>query len=110
VARDLSARALVAFTQTGATARCLASHRPSMPLLAFTTEPSVRSQLSLTWGVETFLVPAVETTDAMVTQVNRALLDLERAAPGEVVVIVAGTPPGTAGATNSLRVHHLGGR
>ena len=110
VARDLSARALVAFTHTGATARCLASHRPSMPLLAFTTEPAVRSQLALSWGVETYLVPAVETTDAMITQVDRALLELGRAAPGEAVVIVAGTPPGSAGATNTLRVHHVGGR
>ena len=108
VARDLHARALVAFTQTGSTARCLASHRQPIPLLAFTTEPVVRSQLTLTWGVETFIVPAVSHTDGMIVQVDRALLELGRGEPGDVVVIVAGTPPGTPGSTNTLRVHRLG--
>jgi pyruvate kinase len=109
VARDLHALALVAFTQTGSTARCLASHRQPIPLLAFTTEPVVRSQLALTWGVETFIVPRVDHTDGMIAQVDRGLLELGRGRPGDVVVIVAGTPPGTAGSTNTLRVHRLGG-
>ena len=109
VARDLQARALVAFTQTGSTARCLASHRQPIPILAFTTEPAVRSQLALTWGVETFIVPAVSHTDAMIAQVDRAMLELGRGSPGDVVIIVAGTPPGTPGSTNTLRVHRLGG-
>ena len=108
VARDLDARALVAFTQTGGTARRLASHREPIPLLAFTTEPAVRSQLTLTWGVETFVVPAVGHTDEMIAQVDRALLELGRAWPGELVVVVAGTPPGVPGSTNTLRVHRLG--
>ena len=108
VARDLHARALVAFTQTGSTARCLASHRQPIPLLAFTTEPVVRSQLTLSWGVETFIVPAVDHTDGMIAQVDRALLELGRGRPGDLVVIVAGTPPGTPGSTNMLRVHRLG--
>jgi hypothetical protein len=57
VARAVEASSLVAFTQSGMTARLLAHHRPSPPLLAFTPVPEVRSQLALTWGVETFLVP-----------------------------------------------------
>ena len=108
LAEDVGARALVAFTHTGATARRLASHRPSTPLLAFTTEPAVRSQLALTWGVETFVVPSVSHTDEMVAQVDRAMLDLGRAARGEAVVIVAGTPPGVSGTTNTIRLHRLG--
>jgi pyruvate kinase len=108
VARDLDARALVAFTQTGSTARRLASHRQPTPLLAFTTEPAVRSQLTLTWGVETFVVPAVDHTDAMIAQVDKALLSLGRGAPGDIAVVVAGTPPGRPGSTNTLRVHRLG--
>jgi len=108
VARDLGARVLVAFTQSGATARWLAAHRCSIPVLAFTTEASVRSRLALVWGVETFVVDPVDHTDAMVAQVDRAMLELGRGAPGEVVVIVAGTPLGTPGSTNTLRVHRLG--
>ena len=108
VARDLDARALVAFTQSGSTARCLAAHRAGIPLLAFTPEPRVRSQLALVWGVETFVVPGAPHTDAMIAQVDQALLALGRAARGDVVVIVAGSPPGTSGSTNMLRVHRVG--
>ena len=57
---------------------------------------------------ETFVVDPVDHTDAMVAQVDRAMLELGRGAPGDVVVIVAGTPPGTPGSTNTLRVHRLG--
>jgi len=107
-ARDLGARALVAFTRTGSTVRLLASHREPVPLYAFTPEPCVRSQLSVVWGAETFVVPEVHTTDEMVAAVDRAMLELGRGEPGELVVLVAGTPPGVAGSTNALRVHRLG--
>ena len=108
VASDVKARALVAFTQTGSTARRVARHRPDIPLLAFTTQPAVRSQLALTWGVETFIVPRADHTDVMISQVDRAMLDLKRGEPGDRVVIVAGTPIGASGTTNTLRVHVLG--
>lgn len=104
----LGATALVAFTQTGDTVRRLAKHRPSIPLLAFTPEPSVRSQLSLTWGVETFITATVHHTDEMVRQVDAAMLEQGRGRPGDLVVIVAGTPPSTPGATNLIRAHRLG--
>jgi pyruvate kinase len=99
----------VAFTETGATARHLAVHRHGIPLLAFTTRPEVRSQLALLWGTETFVVPHMEHTDDMVSTADKALLDLGRGKLGDFVIIVAGTPPGTAGSTNTLRVHKLGG-
>ncbi len=107
-ARDLGARALVAFTRTGSTVRQLASHREPVPLYAFTSEPCVRGQLSVVWGAETFVVPEVRTTDEMVAAVDRAMLELGHGAAGELVVLVAGTPPGVAGSTNALRVHRLG--
>jgi pyruvate kinase len=108
VGEAIGARALVAFTVTGSAARRLASHRCAIPLLAFTPEPAVRSQLSLTWGVETFVVPMADLTDEMVAQVDRALLELGRGSVGDQVVIVAGSPPGRAGTTNMMRVHQLG--
>ena len=109
IAEDLHAVALVAFTETGATARHVAVHRDHIPLLAFTSRPEVRSWLALLWGCETFVVPKVHHTDEMVAMADKALLDLGRGRPGDFVVIVAGTPPGTAGSTNTLRVHRLGG-
>jgi len=104
----VGASALVAFTQSGDTARRLAEHRSPIPLLAFTPEPAVRSQLALVWGVETFLVPTVEHTDEMVRQVDHAMLSLGRMQVGELVTIVAGSPPSKSGSTNAMRVWRLG--
>ncbi|HWG60630.1 MAG TPA: pyruvate kinase [Streptosporangiaceae bacterium] len=104
----VGAKALVAFTMTGETARRLARYRPPVPLLAFTPQQSTRSQLSLTWGVETFIVPPVRHTDEMVRQVEEALLAIGRCDKGDTVVIVAGSPPGTPGRTNAVRVHRIG--
>ncbi len=108
VAERLGAKFLVAFTQSGDTARRLARYRSRVPLLAFTPEEIVRHQLALTWGVETFLVPTVSHTDEMVKQVDRALLAVGRCRRGDSVVIVAGSPPGLPGGTNALRVHRIG--
>jgi pyruvate kinase len=104
----VGAKALVAFTMTGETARRLARYRSPIPLLAFTPQPSTRSQLALTWGVETFIVPPARHTDDMVRQVEEALLQIGRCDKGDKVVIVAGSPPGTPGRTNALRVHTIG--
>jgi pyruvate kinase len=108
IGERLSARALVAFTQSGDTVRRLARLHTRLPLLAFTPMPEVRSQLAMTWGVETFLVDFAESTDAMVRQVDQAMLSIDRFQPGDLVVIVAGSPPGTVGSTNLIRVHRLG--
>ena len=104
----VGAKALVAFTMTGETARRLARYRSPVPLLAFTTEAATRSQLALTWGVETFIVPTVRHTDDMVHEVDAALVNLGRCAIGDKIVIVAGSPPGSPGRTNALRVHRIG--
>jgi pyruvate kinase len=104
----VGARALVAFTTTGQTVRRLARYRSPIPLLAFTSEPAVRRQLALTWGVQTFIVPRVRHTDDMVRQVEQALLETGQCADGDVIVIVAGSPPGIPGRTNALRVHRVG--
>ncbi len=108
VGAAVGAKALVAFTITGETARRLARYRSPIPLLAFTPQPSTRSQLALSWGVETFIVPPARHTDAMVRQVEEALLHIGRCDKGDMVVIVAGSPPGTPGRTNALRVHRIG--
>jgi pyruvate kinase len=107
-ARAIGAKALVAFSQTGDTVRRLARMHCELPLLAFTPVEAVRNQLALSWGVETFLVPFVAHTDEMFAQVDQALLGLSRAQPGDHVVIVAGSPPGVPGSSNTLRVHQLG--
>ncbi|MFE3289339.1 pyruvate kinase [Rhodococcus sp. NPDC059234] len=108
IGERLDAKALVAFTQSGDTVRRLARLHTHLPLLAFTPLPEVRSQLTLTWGTETFLVSPVSTTDQMIGQVDTALLGLGRYNKGDQVVIVAGSPPGTVGSTNLIHVHRIG--
>jgi len=108
VADRVGAKYLVAFTQSGDSARRLSRYRGSIPTLAFTPTPVVRSQLALSWGVETFLGEPVEHTDEMVRQVDEALLRAKRVEEGDLVVIIAGSPPGIPGSTNALRIHRMG--
>ena len=108
VAEAIEAHFMVAFTQSGSSARKMARYRSGVPVIAFTPDPVVRDQLALTWGVETFHVPFVKHTDEMVLQVDKALLELERLEEGQPVVIVAGSPPGIPGSTNALRIHNIG--
>ena len=86
----------------------MARYRGPIQVLAFTPEAIVRSQLSMTWGIETFLTSFVEHTDEMVRQVDEQLLKIGRVKEGDLVVIIAGSPPGIPGSTNALRIHRMG--
>ena len=108
IGEALDVAALAAFTATGSNARRLASLHTRLPILAFTNDPRVRSRLALSWGVETFIVPTVSHTDDMVAQVDFSLLSIGRLKEGDKVVVVAGSPPNTAGSTNLVRVHEVG--
>src|SRR5581483_2615165 len=87
IGERLDAKALVAFTQSGDTVRRLARLHTPLPLLAFTDQQEVRSQLALTWGTETFIVPHMQSTDGMIRQVDKSLLELGRYKRGDLVVI-----------------------
>jgi len=108
IADAIGAKALVAFTQTGDTVRRMSRLQSELPLIACTPDPKVRSQLALSWGVQTVEVPSVRHTDDMFRSVDGALLTVGAAEPGDWVVIVAGTPAHTPGSTNTLRVHQIG--
>lgn len=108
VGKSINAKYLVAFTETGRSVRLMARHRSATPILAFTTEESVQRQLSLIWGCQIFLAETVKHTDEMVSQVDRYLTDNKLAKYGELVVVVAGVPPGVPGTTNGMRVHKVG--
>ncbi|MDO9497412.1 MAG: pyruvate kinase [Nocardioides sp.] len=108
VAERVGAKYVVAFTQSGDSARRMSRLRGPIPVLAFTPEARVRSQLSLSWGVETFKTSPVDHTDEMVRQVDEQLLQIGRVEEGDLVVIIAGAPPGIPGSTNALRIHRMG--
>ncbi len=108
IAERLNARAIVTFTTSGDTARRVARLHPELPLLVFTPVQQVRSQLALTWGAETFLCPSVGSTDEMIKVMDESLLAMDNYHEGDTMVVVAGTPPGVAGTTNTIHVHQLG--
>jgi pyruvate kinase len=108
VAEFVGAKYLCVFTESGDSVRRMVRLRSSIPVLAFTPEPGIRSRLALSWGVETFLVPRVTTTDELMHQVDDVLLGIDRCTRGEKVVVIAGSPPGIPGSTNDMRVHIMG--
>jgi pyruvate kinase len=108
IGATVHAKYLIAFTQSGESARRIARFRSPIALLALTPEEHVYNQLALSWGVEPLITPTVSHTDEMVKQVDSLLLESGRGTKGETVVIVAGAPPGIPGSTNAVRVHIIG--
>ena len=108
VGRVIGAKVLATFTKTGDSARRMSRLRSNIPIVAFTPDETTYHQLALSWGVETFITPLVETTDQMVKQVDAILLEKNRVSKGEFIMIVAGSPPGIPGSTNAMRVHCIG--
>jgi pyruvate kinase len=104
----VGAKYLVTFTQSGDSARRTARLRSPIPILAFTPEVGTYNRMALDWGVEPELTAMVKHTDEMVKQVDTFLLKSKRCIEGELVVIVAGSPPGIPGSTNAMRVHRVG--
>jgi pyruvate kinase len=108
IAELLGCKYVCVFTESGDSFRRVSRLRSSVPLLAFTPSETNRNRLALSWGAKSFLVSPVKHTDQMMFQVDELLLANDLAKVGEEVVIVAGTPPGIPGSTNSLRVHRVG--
>jgi pyruvate kinase len=108
VATDLGARAIVAFSESGATARFVSRFRPRVPILGLTPNEATRRRMALYWGVEAAspLDRGVELA-AMIAQGDQRICDEGMATPGDLVVVVAGTPGGR-GATNRVLVHRVG--
>ncbi|MFE9608763.1 pyruvate kinase [Streptomyces sp. NPDC006012] len=109
IADFLGGKGLIAFTQSGDTARRLCRYRAVQPIIAFTPDESTRNQLTLSWGVDSHVVPIVDSTDEMVDLVDQEVAKLGRFDTGDTFIITAGSPPGVPGTTNMVRVHHLGG-
>jgi len=108
IAELLGSKYVCVFTESGDSLRRVSRLRSNVPTLAFTPSETVRNRLALVWGAQTYLVSPVKHTDEMMFQVDEILLAEGKARQGEEVVVVAGTPPGIVGSTNSLRVHRVG--
>jgi pyruvate kinase len=109
-ARLLHAKAIVAFTQSGFTARLISQDRPDVPIVALTPFPEVQRRLGLFWGVSSRLVHKVETTDEMIEEVESTLLADGTVRNNDVLIIISGAPMWVTGTTNLLKFHRVGDR
>jgi pyruvate kinase len=103
------AKFIVAFTLSGYTARLLSKVRPHAPVLAFTPREHVRRRMSLYLGVTPMIMRRLRSTDAVFSEVERALLEKRLVKPGDRIVITASTPVGVSGRTNLMKLHRIGG-
>ena len=107
-ALDLDAKAIISSTQTGYTARMVSKYRPKAPIIAVTADEKVMRRLSLTWGAIPVKGDLATTTDEMFNTAAQGGLDSGIVNKGDLVVITAGVPVGTAGSTNLIKIIQVG--
>ena len=107
-AEETGAKALVAFTQSGSTARLASKCRPSVPIVAATPLVETARRCSLYWGVAPMVVNHATSTDEQIELIDRQLQEMGLLEAGERIVITAGTPTGQRGSTNMMKLHILG--
>ena len=107
LAEQVGAQAVCCLTNSGATARSIARHRPSMPIYAFTDDQRVVGQLGTLWGAEVFHIPFQQDTDQGIARVHSVLRDYDLVESGAHVVITVGMPLPARGRTNTVHVSEV---
>lgn len=107
-AEHLKVKAIVAFTTSGFTARMVAKYRPSSRIIAFTPSGIVQHQLSLSWGVTPMKMGYFDSTDEVIFQSEKILLEKKIVRQGDVVAILLGAPIFNKGTTNLMKLHVVG--
>ncbi|MBI5632567.1 MAG: pyruvate kinase [Nitrospirae bacterium] len=107
-AEDVGATVLVAFTQSGFTARLVSKFRPGLPIIAFTPDRTVLARLALCWGVVPKYMKPLRGTDQMLYEVEKALLSEKIVKKGDHIVIISGSPLSTQAKTNFMKIHEIG--
>jgi pyruvate kinase len=106
-ASETGAKVIVAFTETGTTARLLSKERPTVPILAYTPHEPIRRRMALYWGVLPRATRATSNTDQLIRELERSLRDEKLAGPGDRIVILLGAPVGASGSTNLMKLHTI---
>ncbi|MDP2277078.1 MAG: pyruvate kinase [Nitrospirota bacterium] len=106
-AEDIHAKAIVAFTQSGFTARLVSKFRPEVPIIGVTPYDNVKRRMSLYWGVTSMLISHVSNTDIMIQKVEKLLIASKIAKKGDNIVITAGSPLMKRGTTNLIKLHKI---
>ena len=107
-ARDIQAKAIIAVTKSGQTARLMSKFRPGIPIVAATPEGKTYQQLSLSWGVYPVLARYQSTSDGLFRHAIDCARQIDLVTDGDLVVIAVGIPLNTSGNTNTIRVQKVG--
>jgi pyruvate kinase len=107
-AEDMNAKVIAAFTQSGFTARLLSKIRPGVPIIAFTPDETIKNRVCLYWGVTPKIMQLPATTDEMISEVERLLIQERIVKKGDRIVITASSPLSTQGKTNFMKLHRIG--
>jgi pyruvate kinase len=107
IAHEVDAAGIVPFTLTGSTARYISQRRPDAPIYALTPDERTYRRLALLWGVRPIMLDVFESTDEMIQQGQKRLLELGLVRKGETVVYVAGASTRTPGGTDMLKIHRF---
>lgn len=103
----IKASAIVAFTQSGSTARRVSKYRSRMPVIAITPNRQIAGRLVLYWGVQSFQIDNPENVDELFTKGANLAKQLGIAKKGDLIVITGGIPLAKAGSTNLLKVQEI---
>ena len=104
MAQTVSATAIATFTTTGSTTLRAARERPPVPILGLTPRGSTARRLALVWGVHSVETEDIQSFGEMVSRAVSIAMQEGFATPGDRLVVTAGVPFGTPGATNILRI------
>lgn len=107
-AESVGAKAIIVYTESGGTARLLASYRPAVPVLALSPVPLTVRRLRLSWGVYPRLMPRVERLAGMLLAGEKVLVDAGQVEKGDRVVVVSGSRAAHLGGTNMMKIHTVG--
>jgi len=105
---DVGAKAIVAYTNSGATAHFISKYHPPIPVVAMTPNEKISRQLALSWGVWPIVVPSRERAVEMIEQAEDTVKRIGLAQPGDIIVIVAGLPLGSNASSNIMKLHEVG--
>jgi pyruvate kinase len=107
LAEALDLAAIVTVTQSGATARAVAAHRPGAPVLAATPDEVIARRLAPVWGVRSTVIGAYGTIDEMIEAAAGVARASGLAQPGDLIAITGGVSVHVAGSTNLIQVHRV---
>jgi len=109
-AEEHQMKIIAVFTESGSTARMISKYRPPCPIIAFSPDQETRRRIGLFWGVRARSIRHVRDIDSLTKLAEKRLLEEKLVHRGDVVGIVAGTPLGTRGTTNFMKLHVIGRR